>query len=556
MITPFPRSHINIFLISLLVFLVFCIIILSSVPPVSRDALTHHLAIPKLYLQHGGMYEIPDRIASYYPMNLDLLYLLPLYFGNDIVPKLVHFSFALLTAWLIYRYLLAKINRSHALLGVLLFLSTPIVVKLSVTAYVDLGLVFFSTASMLLLLRWHRKPHSIRYFLVAAIACGLALGTKYNGWISFLLLTITVPVMCTRFSGIGWKIQLKAAGWGGLFVLVALLVFSPWMMRNYRWTQNPVYPLYNRFFQSIDARSNPPESTTGEKGSQKGLNSFLTRKLVYGEKWWQTMLIPLRIFFQGKDDRPRFFDGKLNPFLLILPIFTLCMGRVFTSAKEPDKRLFAVFSLLFLLFVFVSTDMRIRYIAPIIPFLAILSVFGLHDIRQLAAAAASPGKKRFWSFSASLVTIGFLALNGMYVSRQFQKIQPLAFITGKITRDTYIEQYRPEYAVIRYANQNLPKKATILAVFIGERGYYFDREVLFDKDRFLLSDRISGPIKPVLPSLKKRGITHLFVRSDLFLRWINTDLNTQEKQGLLFLFQNHVQSVYSKNGYELFKITG
>ena len=39
MITPFPRSHINIFLISLLVFFVFCLIILSSVPPVSRDAL-------------------------------------------------------------------------------------------------------------------------------------------------------------------------------------------------------------------------------------------------------------------------------------------------------------------------------------------------------------------------------------------------------------------------------------------------------------------------------------------------------------------------------------
>ena len=43
--------------------------------PISRDALTHHLYLPRLYLQHGGIYEIPDLVFSYYPMNLDLLYI-------------------------------------------------------------------------------------------------------------------------------------------------------------------------------------------------------------------------------------------------------------------------------------------------------------------------------------------------------------------------------------------------------------------------------------------------------------------------------------------------
>ena len=93
--------YLRILALSVLVFLLICsIIILGSVPPVSRDALTHHLAIPKLYLEHQGIYEIPFMEFSYYPMNLDLLYLIPLYFGNDIAPKFIHFSFALLTAWL------------------------------------------------------------------------------------------------------------------------------------------------------------------------------------------------------------------------------------------------------------------------------------------------------------------------------------------------------------------------------------------------------------------------------------------------------------------------
>ena len=94
------RTGLIIILGSLLAMVVVSIIILASVPPVSRDALVHHLAIPKLYLKHGGIYEIPEAQFSYYPMNLDLLYAIPLYFENDILTKYMHFGFALLTAYL------------------------------------------------------------------------------------------------------------------------------------------------------------------------------------------------------------------------------------------------------------------------------------------------------------------------------------------------------------------------------------------------------------------------------------------------------------------------
>lgn len=141
-------------LLGLLALLIVSIIILACVPPVSRDALTHHLIVPKLYLQHGSIYEIPTVAYSYYPMNLDLLYMIPLYFGNDIAPKLIHFIFALLTAWLIFRYLRKRLGVDWALVGALFFLSLPIIVKLSITVYVDLGLIFFSTASIMSLFKW------------------------------------------------------------------------------------------------------------------------------------------------------------------------------------------------------------------------------------------------------------------------------------------------------------------------------------------------------------------------------------------------------------------
>ena len=45
-------------------------ILLNLTPPISRDAIIHHLAIPKLWLAHGGFYEIPWADFSYYPTQL------------------------------------------------------------------------------------------------------------------------------------------------------------------------------------------------------------------------------------------------------------------------------------------------------------------------------------------------------------------------------------------------------------------------------------------------------------------------------------------------------
>ena len=84
-------------LVAVIAALVLVVLLLCAVPPVDRDALTHHLAVPKLYLKYGGLVEIPWVPFSYFPMNLDLIYLIPLYFGNDIIPKYIHFAFALLT---------------------------------------------------------------------------------------------------------------------------------------------------------------------------------------------------------------------------------------------------------------------------------------------------------------------------------------------------------------------------------------------------------------------------------------------------------------------------
>jgi 4-amino-4-deoxy-L-arabinose transferase-like glycosyltransferase len=162
-------------------------------------------------------------------MNVDLLYLVPLLFGNDLVPALIHLIFGLGTGALIYATLKNQAGKVWGILGLLLFASTPMVMRLSITAYVDLGMIFFTTAAVLSYLRWRDgRYENARWLFLSAVCMGLAAGTKYNALISWLFLGGAVFFLYARDTGK----QLQAIRWGVIFSLVALAVASPWFVKN------------------------------------------------------------------------------------------------------------------------------------------------------------------------------------------------------------------------------------------------------------------------------------------------------------------------------------
>jgi hypothetical protein len=519
--------------------LVVSIVFLSCVPPVSKDALTHHLAVPNLYLKHGGIYEIPSMVVSYYPMNLDLLYLIPLYFGNDIVPKFIHFSFALLTSWLIFSYLKRRINTTYALLGVIFFLSVPIIVKLSITVYVDLGLIFFSTISLLLLLRWVEEGFGLRSLMVSALFCGLAAGTKYNGLITLFLLTLFTPFLYSRYAG--KHSPYKAAGYGILFLFVALLTFSPWMIRNYVWTNNPMCPLYDHWFNPQNAMN------------RQTISHFAFRSLVYHETWWQIALLPVRVFFEGRDGNPQYFDGKLNPFLVLLPFLAFYNARGDPEVLRGEKKTLLAFAGLFFAFAFFGSSMRIRYVSPIIPPLTLLSIFGIRNMANVVSGLSGRYSRNTGFATVFLIISLPLCLNAWYIRDQYKYVDPLSYLSGSLGRDEYIAKFRPEYPAIRYINDNLPYDARILFIYLGNRGYYCDREYIFDTYRnrsaFRQLVKASSDPEAIYLGLKGMEITHLLIRYDIFDKWVKTDFTARDREVMKAFFKEYVKFVFFKWGY-------
>jgi Dolichyl-phosphate-mannose-protein mannosyltransferase len=522
-------------------------IILNLTPPIARDALIHHLAIPKLWLKNGGFYEIKWADFSYYPMNIDLLYIIPLYFNKDFLANFIHMSFGIGTALLIYNYLNNKISRIAGLLGTLIFLSMPIVVRLSTQAYVDLGLAFFTTAGILAFIRYREGEFKeFKWLFLSAVAMGLALGTKYNALIAWVFLSLAFVFVYSKDTGRQWE----AIKYGLVFFLISLFVFSPWLIKNIILTGNPLYPLFKGIFDinSIPTQDGTYSMVSGD--TYRGI--FQMREMKFGESFWETLLIPIRFFFQGQDNSDRYFDGVLNPILIILSPFSL-MNKSFIR----DKLFFISFSVFFILMASFLDQIRIRYILPIVPILSILTVMGLINIlnwimnlpirlRNILALVLLP------------IFIIIMSKNIFYIKNYYQNISPMSYILGKESKNEFISRNDHSYPVMKYINEFTPENAKIRLILLAARGYYLKRT--YEDDPTMGMDFIRGLAaasnddKIFQNYIHSFGYTHLLIRIDLFHQFLQDNYSSDTGKLLIQRMGKTMDFIYNKDGYAVYKI--
>ena len=507
------------------------IILLASVPPVSRDALTHHLALPRLWVEAGGIHARPDIVFSYYPQLLDILYTVPVALGHDIAAKYLHFAFALLTALLIFLFARRRVGPAWGALGGLMFLTLPLIMKLSVTVYVDLGLVFFTTAALFSMAIWLEDTGSKRWLVLAAVCSGLALCTKYNALVSFLVLGLLLPFFFLFRHKDPHGEQLNAVKFAVIFGTISVLVFSPWLIRNYALTGNPLYPLAQGVFAAD--LSGPPSSREArdaetharavlrESASQQSepLGPLLERRLVHEESLPYTLLIPLRIFFEGEDDNPKYFDGRLNPLLLLLPLTLLLLARR-AGIAHREQLLLGSYAVLMIVLVFLLVDMRLRWIATIVPPLVVLATYGLSAIHRSLTQWLDSATRA--STVTALVIAVYFAPNLVYAAGLYGRIDPLPYVTGRQDYATYVTQRRSEYPAVALANQLVQPGKKVLGLHLGYRRYYFSVDAILVNEVFASIADQAGSGDGIADRLLELGYSHLLVHTGLFRQWLGT----------------------------------
>ena len=507
--------------------------LLSFLPPTARDELTHHLAMPRMYVRAGRIIEVPMAPYSYYPMLLDMLYTPWVYWGYDFVPKYIHGLFGWLTGLSLYAYLSRRMSPMYGALGFFFFASTPVIIRLSQWAYIDLGVTFYATGALLSLLLWREERHAYTWLALAALCSGFAFATKPTGLVTDVLLGGVFIIVAAPFI----KKPASFVRASVIYIVLALLPCVPWMTKNWLQTANPVYPFLGGLFSTTATLMN-------ESGSFAAVGIFDKRTLLYGESFWQLILLPLRVFLFGRDDNPQYFDGVLTPMLVLF------LPWAFRGKWVEEKRILFGYSLLYLVAALFLADLRIRYILPIVPPLVIMFTYGVFNVYA--------GIKRPMYLFAALALFAFW--HGSYGWVYFQKSRPFAYLQGSETREEFLMRALPEYPALQYINRELPENAKIYLLFLGRRAYYCERDYFHDAGElpgFLLGtiQKAQAP-QQIKDSLASRHITHLLVREDLLVRFLKDNLTQLQSRTWNRFSAEYLKLAFRGGAYAVYSIDG
>jgi len=217
-------------------------------PEISFDSLWYHLTLPKLYLLNNSINFIPGGLLYYsaMPKLIEMLYIPGLSFGFSFFPKLISFSFGILSLIAIYYISRIFLNSKYAILASLIFYSNLVVGWESITSYVDLARVFFELMALWGIINWIKFKER-KWFYESAVMLGLAVATKLNAVISLFIFLILIFFILKRNKKSFFVIFKHII----TFLVITFFIPLPWFIFSYLSTGNPLYPYFSMINLSL-----------------------------------------------------------------------------------------------------------------------------------------------------------------------------------------------------------------------------------------------------------------------------------------------------------------
>jgi len=513
----------DILLVSLLSIYLLVNLIGALAPEIETDALVYHLYIPKVYIQNHRLVYIPYEFRAAFPLGMEMLFTLGMLLSDSILAKLIHFSLGVLSLLATYCFGRKYWGSKVGLLAAAIFYTVPVVAWSSTTAYTDLGTTFFSTLEIFALVNWWHSRRD-KWLAVAAIMCGFAMGTKYLGIFGLVILLAGI-VLKSSFTG---RRDLSAVLRTMLiYAFASALIVSPWLIKNYVFTRNPVYPLLNNVFKSPLM---PPINPTFDR-AKFGMGDNVFTKYV---------LSPWNMTFHSNN-----YGGAIGPiFLLFIP---------FLFAVRTDKVLkyMLLFCALYFALWVISVPVM-RYLMPIMPF---LSVAVSYIIKGMVSWDNIGNKVLSTGVVGVTATTLFLSLPFFHPLWQKEWIPgivqhvPYEVVLGIEPREHYLSRYLSSYEVFQYMNRNLPPDARILC--FNEEFHYLSDRTLVPAFSFEAMNVVNASsVSELLHHAEGLGVTHFLIN------WASVE-DTQ--RGLTILqdgFVNaHLDPLYRNEGVALYELS-
>jgi hypothetical protein len=216
-------------------------LLLALAPPTAWDSLVYHLTGPRLYLEARRIGHPLDLPYLGFPALGQMHFLLALLW-SDRAAALFHFGYGLMALALTVELSRRIAGEAATWFAAVVFLSVPTLLNLMQAPYVDLSLLFYTSASFYLFLRWRdaflEQEGERGWLVLLGLFIGFAGGLKYTAVATPLALAASIVVTSRRHGAVAVlrRVALVAA--------VALAAVAIWPLENWLTTGNPFYPFF------------------------------------------------------------------------------------------------------------------------------------------------------------------------------------------------------------------------------------------------------------------------------------------------------------------------
>ncbi len=485
------------------------------------DAMSYHLQLPKEWVAIGRIEPLSHNVYSYLPGYVEAAYYhLAILVGDPINAvyscQLLHAAMALLTAVVVARLVGRLVGPPLAgpigSAAAVILIGTPWVVVVGSLGYNEMAVTLFLAVALYILIA--RSPTTWKYGgilgLLAAAACGAKLTAA-----GFVVL----PLVIVALFAIPRRCWLGVALAGAVAGLIGLL---PYLLRNFVYSGNPVFPFATGFFGLAHWSQNQVGNWMAGHVSDAPIGSRFV------ELWNQLWRYGL-----GANPNPA---EPFKPQWSILPWLALasllvCLTRVKLRRVSLQLTLILGFQILFWL---AMTHLKSRFLvigvvgaaistamAIGILLLPIQSRIGTKPANALLAVLLL-----VWSSLPVLIFAGDPLPPG---APREKAAGPAAMIAWAhmFTGDGLLEEQRIELAQAGfpaiYLNHLLPDDARIL--LLGDaKPLYYRADIAYQTtwDRGVLSQLMQDyPMTPGqwAAELRIDGFTHILVSDEMLLRW-------------------------------------
>jgi hypothetical protein len=480
----------------------------AACPITDDDGLSYHLSSVVRYLRSGRFQFLPTLTYTNWPLGIEMLMALPASVSKYAPVGVVSYLLGIVILACVLR-LTARWRKGGVWwsVAILLFIK-PIWGQMG-TAHVDLGTAAFGLLTVLAFVHWHStRDRGILW--AASMLAGLTATTKLSGiWCVFGL------AMCASVYGSGTR-QEKLRDAGGA-LLIGICCFTPWLLKSWVLTGNPVYPA--------------------------------AYGLLGGRDWTPDGMARMQHYFLllfSWPNKPPTFGWLIAARGVLIAALALVTAACVRLIRTPEGSGATLLSGIFAIGVCLSSGWNQRFV--------------LGALVLLAVGAGCLIANR-WPKTTAFAMILVIYLSATQIMRANDKTPLLTFQTaiGSVSKEEYLRRKLDDYAVVEFANRTLRPTDRILVATWPERNayynpmayrsnYWFQDSVHYDTPRRLRTD------------LVRLGVTHVvFAPLDSNGTWCaksyvcdGRDQNEAAAMSAYVLAHGHL--LHQANGVSLYRI--